>query len=326
MKPALFVALFVTFLSGTIARAQEQVVHDVWLDVDCATGIGEIDDGLMLIQAFHSPELNIRGVSSVFGNTRQPYAHNLAHNIVSTFGPAGMKVHLGAASGEDFGVENDAVRAMAAALAESPMVIAAVGPVTNVGTLVKLHPELHGRIQSIIVVAGRRPGQRFITTEQSKKTFPRDFNFESDVPAMQAILDTDIPLVLAPWEVSSKVWITREDIASLRSRGETGAFLYATSHHWLERWEELRGISAFNPYDSLALGWLTHPRMMQWMKVDVAIEEGPDERATEAEQAAGATKPYLHVRASDSPRREAVYMHTPDERFKGVLMERLGGR
>ena len=41
--------------------AQPRKVTDVWLDVDTATGIGDVDDGLMLIQSFHSPEVKIRG-------------------------------------------------------------------------------------------------------------------------------------------------------------------------------------------------------------------------------------------------------------------------
>ena len=42
----------------------------VWIDTDPSIRPGgyEVDDGFALIQAFHSPELSIRGVSLVFGN------------------------------------------------------------------------------------------------------------------------------------------------------------------------------------------------------------------------------------------------------------------
>src|SRR5690606_28124964 len=104
-----------------------------------------------------------------------------------------------------------------------------------VGTLVKRHPELHDRIEAIVVVAGRRPGQRFVTPDQeNQQSSPPDFNFECDVPAMQAILDTQIPLVMAPWEVASHVWVTADDLTSLRDAGPTGLFLYATSLHRIE--------------------------------------------------------------------------------------------
>ena len=43
---------------------------NVWIDTDPAVGIpgADVDDGLALIQAFHSPEMRVRGVSAVFGN------------------------------------------------------------------------------------------------------------------------------------------------------------------------------------------------------------------------------------------------------------------
>ena len=39
----------------------------VWMDVDPAAGLEgkDVDDALALIQAFHSPELDVRGVSVV---------------------------------------------------------------------------------------------------------------------------------------------------------------------------------------------------------------------------------------------------------------------
>jgi len=320
----LLAGLLTMFIVTTVA-AQEDKRINVWLDVDPANGVGEIDDGVMMLQAFHSPELKVRGVSIVFGNAPLRYAINAGYNVVKTFGPEGMEVHSGAASGEDFGKENDAVRAMAAALREAPMTIVAVGPVTNVGTLVKLHPELNERIESIIVVAGRRPGQKFITTQASRATYPRDFNFESDVPAMQAILDTNIKFVMAPWEVSSKVWITREDIESLRSRSLAGEYLYLTSQHWLRSWETRRGVAAFNPYDTLAVGWLTHPQLIEGALVDVSIEIGADERATQEERAAGATKPYLLMHERKEPTRPAIYLHTPKLGFKPMLLDRVAG-
>lgn len=293
---------------------------DVWLDVDPANNVGEIDDGLTMIQAFHSPELRVRGVSVVFGNAPLRYAVAAAINVVRAFGPEGMEIHTGAASGEEFGEDNDAVRAMAAALRERPMTILALGPVTNVGTLVRLHPELAGRIEAIFVVAGRRPGQRFINTELGRDTFPRDFNFEMDVPAMQAILDTGIPLVLAPWEVSSHVWVTGRELAALSRTGPPGAYIHATSQHWLHSWRERRGVDAFNPYDTLAVGWLTHPGLIEAMPVTVRIQEDVDERDPSR------TKSYLLVRPEvGSSGRGATYLYRAKPGFKRVLLERLAG-
>lgn len=309
-------ALLVALVLALPAAAQQPI--DVWLDVDPANGIGEIDDGLMMIQAFHSPEIKVHGVSITFGNAELKNAFPIGLNIARTFGPEGIGVYSGAASGEDFGKQTDAVRAMAEALRETRLTILAVGPVTNVGTLVKLHPELHERIDRIIVVAGRRPGQRFVSNPQQTRPF-RDFNFELDPVAMQAILDTKIPLVMAPWEISSKVWVTRDDLQTLRERGGSGLYVFATSQHWIDNWERRLNAPGFNPFDTLALGYVTHPDLIEGVRVTVRIENGPDDQPGNEAR----TKPYLLVTEAADSGREALYLHTPKPGFKAMLLERL---
>ena len=62
-----------------------------WIDTDPAIGIPgcDVDDGLALIQAFHSPELELGGVSAVFGNAPLDKAFPLAQEISRRFGPEG---------------------------------------------------------------------------------------------------------------------------------------------------------------------------------------------------------------------------------------------
>ena len=317
-------ALIILALGTTNRLTQAAEPIDVWCDVDTATGSGDVDDGLMLIQCFHSPELNIRGVSVVFGNAPLAKAVPIAKEILERFGPEGLAPHAGAASDEELGRETDAVRAMAAALREAPMTILAVGPVTNVASLLKLHPELHKRIERLVMVAARKPQQRFISSERQQLPH-RDFNFELDPAAMQVILDSEIPLVFAPWEVSSKVWLSRDDLDALRATGGSGAWIAETSEYWIRRWELGISEEGFNPFDTLAAGWLTHPELIESTRVAVRIEDGPNDRATENSDVPK-TKPYLLVEPFEGTGRQAIYCHTPRDGFKPLLIERLSGR
>jgi pyrimidine-specific ribonucleoside hydrolase len=296
--------------------------HRVWLDVDPANGIGEIDDGLAMIQAFHSPLLKPVGVSVVYGNTALKQAHPIALNVTRSFGPEGLDVHPGAASAKELGQTTPAVTAMAQALEEGPMTILALGPVTNVATLLQKHPELSKRIMEIVVVAGRRSvDQAFLSHPDQPEPFS-DFNFEHDPAAMQVLLDSDVPLALAPWEVSSHIWITRDDLAQLRASGGSGLWIAATSQHWIEMWENELGAKGFNPFDTLAVGYLTHPTMIERMRVTAEIKRaaadvpGPQNAAR---------KPYLVVDRANNPSRRIVYLHTPKPAFKDVLLKRLAG-
>jgi len=318
----LLMALIVCVFTGLALGTEPRLRSDVWLDVDPANGIGEVDDGLMMIQVFHSPELAVRGVSVVFGNAPHDRALPIAQDLVGRFGPKGLKVYSGASSRDDLGRETDATKALAAALRERQMTILAVGPVTNVATLLQLHPELNDHITRIIMVAGRRPGQRFAVSGETLS----DFNFEHDPDAMQLILDSGVPLDFAPWELSSKVWINRTDLAALARCGPTGEWIERTTRSWIERWEKKIGPWGFNPFDSLAAGWTTHPELIQSFPATARIVRR-SETSTDSNRIATKTN---HVvleldQSTGNSAHKIRYGYRPDPQFKGVLLRRLAG-
>ncbi len=314
--------------TGVIAcllAAAASAQTDVWLDVDVAAGLPnrDVDDALALIQAFNSPELRVRGVSAVYGNAPLADGLPIAREVVEKFGPAGLTVHAGAASKDDLGKSNDAVAAMAAALVEKPMTLLAVGPLTNVASLLNLHPDVHTRIDAIVVVAARRPGQRFTYPTADGYAFA-DFNFENDPEAAKFILDSKIPLVFAPWEVSSHVWITPDDLARNATYGGTGLWIYEHSLGWAEMWRARFKTRGFNPFDTLAVGWVSHPDLMKSIPVTVTIESLPDDTADPAKGTAP-LKPYLLVHETDLPNARATYLYEPLPQFTRLLHERLSG-
>ena len=301
------------------ATTDSEVSVPVWLDVDSSIGLpqGEVDDGLAMLQAFHSPELEVLGVSVVYGNTELELAVPIARSIVDRFADGSIPVFVGAAGPEQLGEETEAVAGMAGALEESSLHLLSLGPVTNTATLLQLRPDLHHRIESIIVVAGRRPGQSFVTGDPNNLPH-QDFNFELDPLAMQVLLDSEIPLVFAPWEVSSHVWLRQSDLDSLAERSEAGAWVKENTATWIERWRVNLGVDGFNPFDTLAIGWLTHPEMMARFEASAWIEEGEDDRAP----GSGVGKPYLLVEEGGEGR-QVTYMHTPSAEFQPLLVDRL---
>lgn len=314
-----------TLTLAILIIAGDPAPMDVWLDVDTANGVGDVDDGLMLIQCFHSPELMVRGVTVLFGNTTLERAVPIAREITSKFGPSGIEPQSGAAGPEDLGKETAAVRAMAAELDRRRMTILAVGPATNVASLLKLRPDLAHRVDRIVMVAARRPGQKFVTSQRQIRPHP-DANFEKDPAGMQVVLDSNVPLVFAPWEVSSHVWLSREDLDNLQKSGGSGEWIARTSQYWLKLWAVGIDERGFNPFDTLAAGYVTHPQLIESMPVRVRIVEDLDDRATDVERAAGKTKPYLIVGPPGGEGREALYCVRPKPQFHDVLLQRLRGR
>jgi inosine-uridine nucleoside N-ribohydrolase len=258
-------------------------------------------------------------VSAVFGNAPLAETFPIAVEVAARFGPPGLPVARGAASAEELGRPNDAVAAMAAALAARPLTILAIGPLTDVASLLLLHPELAPRIGSIVCVAGRRPRQVFRAGPAQREPFP-DLNFECDPEAMRVVVESAVPLVLAPWEVSSGVWIEAGDLDRLAATDAAGRWLAERARPWLAMWQRELGASGFNPFDSLAVAWLTHPELLERFSARVWIEDGPDDRPSHA----GETKPYLLVEETTGAAR-AVYCHRARPALRTMLLERFGG-
>lgn len=304
----------------------------LWLDVDASTGVAtdgrvrDVDDGLAMIFAFRSPEVRVVGVSTQFGNATVDDAERIAQDVIRRFAPPPLQsliAHRGAASADDFGKTTPATAALIAALEQGPLTIAVLGPATNVATVIRQRPDLTGNIRQLLLCKGRRPGFDFHPPGLPQFKFP-DANFEKDVPAMHILLESGLPLVFAGYEASCDTWITRNDLQRLATASDTGKWIAETSETWLARWEALRGMTGFNPFDIVTLAPLTHPHLLREVAVTARITHGPDDRHPERLPADRPTKPYLVCDpvppGHPSPHRYITAAHAE---FNRILLERL---
>ena len=298
----------------------------VWIDTDPALGEPDrdVDDGLALVQAFHSPELVIRGISVVSGNVPLDRGLPIARRLVRDHGPAGLNVFAGAPGSGALGVETPASRAMAEAVRRERLTILALGPATNVATMLMTNPELGARIVRIVAVAGRRPGQRFITGTTNRKGH-RDFNFELDPEAFRVLLSSGVPLVLTPFEISSKIWLTGADLDRLDGGSSAARMLAPPARRWLALWTRLFDVSGFNPFDALAVGYAAAPEGFLCDTLPVGIRTSADDETEPGMQGSQVeSKPYL-LASNDftaAPAR-ALYCSTASAGFKQDLLDRL---
>jgi inosine-uridine nucleoside N-ribohydrolase len=307
----------------------QPVPQAVWIDTDPAVGVTDrdVDDGFALLQAFHSPEIVVRGVSVVFGNAPLVQAWPIGLRIVGRFGPSAVRAYRGAARASELGKENAATRALAAALRREPLVVLVLGPATNVATVLKNHPELRPRILRVVAVAGRRPGQRF-TTGTTNPNGHRDFNFEEDPEAFRVLLASAVPVTLAPFEISSKVWLEGPDLDALARADATTEWIVRPARKWLDLWTRTFGVDGFNPFDTLAVARVTSPSLLTCETLPARIDVLPDD-ATEArvQGTKVVSKPYLLVSRDFGASAPPVdYCYAAADRFKADLLRRITAR
>ena len=252
------------FVSGAIEATARTAV---WIDSDPSIGPPwrEVDDAFALVLAFHSPELRIVGISTTYGNVGVKRTTTVARDLVRRFGaPAGLAEHdvyAGVKSRDDTIKPTPASEALARALQKERLTYIALGPLTNLAAFLRLHPKLAGRIERVIFVGGLSPG--YSPAFGPKRTWRiHDANVFKDPAAVREVLQSSIPIVLAPVEASSQLWLDRADMRKLRGSGPAGEFLYARTRAWLWFWTALVKEKGGLLFDALAVMAATRPELV----------------------------------------------------------------
>lgn len=283
----------------------------VWIDTDPAVsdGNGEVDDAFALIQALRSPELDIVGISAVFGNTGIDHCFAMAQEIVRRAGRSDVPVYRGCGEAGDRAA-NPATEALCAALADAPLSIVALGPLTTIAAALAQPGTTLGNVEEIVFCGGRRAGLEFRVSAKQEKPFP-DMNFECDPAAAEYLIALGAPMTLAGWEASSEMWLTPADLDRLRDAGdECAVWLAASARKWINRWQSNLGTPGFTPFDAVTLGWLLVPHQF----VRESLPTGFDH--------SGAKPQFLADPALTGP--QASYLRSVDnDAFRADLMARL---
>ncbi len=240
----------------------------IWIDTDPSMGAPyrEVDDAFALVLAFHSPECEIAGISTTYGNAGVKRTTAVARDLVRRFGaPARITeadVYAGSRGKASLGRLTFATEALASALKKERLTYVALGPLTNLATLLQLYPKLAARFDRVIVVGGRTPG-RALAFGANGGLRIHDANISKDPAAAGVVLDANVPLLLAPPELGGEVVLTRDDARQLAADGAAGRFLQRGSRTWLWFWTGIVGHRGGPLFDSLGIiavvkpGWVT---------------------------------------------------------------------
>ncbi len=257
----------------------------IWIDTDLSVGMKrharegycDVDDGYAIWQLMNHEQVEIPGISAVFGNTLIERAYPLCLQMSEEFGMGAIPVYQGAGAALDLRnpETNEAVEALAAALREGPLTIMAIGPATNLGLLLLHYPELAPQIKEVVLVAGRRkPTDYFAIGVKGNRA--RDLNFDLDNDAFRLLFERGVAVTLCPFEISNKVWITAQDLDRLAKGAPAAQWLAHHSRPWLQQWLD-QGAQGFNPFDVLASHYLIAPEDLRLEQLFARLEIHPDD-------------------------------------------------
>lgn len=258
---------FGTRLSGGVpsGSATESEPLKVIIDADPAIGVPfkDVDDGLMILAALNSPEIDILGITTTYGNAPEKTAYEKAKELRLLAGRTDVPVLHGATSARDRD-PTEASRFIATMASEYPgeVTVLAVGPVTNVATALRHSPNTAPNLREIVSMGGNVSAAN-VANEQCWS----DLNYGSDKEAAGVFLESMDDLTVVSIQVSERFYISPSRYERLTQETEYADYFARTTRLWY--WLRRR---AFVVWDLVALACIVHPEWFQ--SNDVGIDYG----------------------------------------------------
>jgi len=275
MKNVYFMAAcFITclFLLSTPALSEEKI--KVIIDTDVAMGykFHDVDDGLMLLIALNSPELDILGITASWGNHNQDKTYAKAQEIIEITGRTEIPVFRGASGPKDRGVETPASRFIADTVLAHPgeVTLLVVGTQTNIATAMINDPEITPAIKQVVAMGGTLapPGKWPYWARL-------DLNFGADIKSAQHVLQSGVPF----HDVHSALCLQTVITPDIYERMIAEApYQREVLEEQTRFWFKLRffvgpapGVEGVVPWDVSALAYLMRPEWFEdnWRKGEI---------------------------------------------------------
>jgi inosine-uridine nucleoside N-ribohydrolase len=275
--------------------------------VDCDPGH---DDAIALLLALASPEVELLGVTTTFGNQSLEKTTINALRVLELVGRTDVPVSAGAdrplqrdlvvaahvhgESGLDGPVlpePTTATTGMHAVdfLAERIVdgaVLVPTGPLTNVALLLQRHPDAAAKLSEIVLMGG--------AIAEGNMTPAAEFNIWADPEAAQAVFHSGIDVTMVGLDVTHQALVTSDHAESLRSTGPVGAFVADLVEFFKRFHQETYGWDGAPIHDAVAVAEVVSPGLVTTRLRNVEIE-------TESELCRGRTVVDLWRRTDREP-------------------------
>jgi purine nucleosidase len=256
--------------------------------LDCDPGH---DDAIALMLALASPELEVLGITTVYGNVA---LERTTHNALVVLEVLGRRVPVH--PGADRPLVRERISAEAvhgtSGLAGPPLptpsqqpqdlhaalfiieqverhpgevALVPVGPLTNLALALRLRPQIAPKIRQIVLMGG--------SVDLGNWTPSAEFNILADPHAARIVFESGVPLAMMGLNLTHQAIAHPHWVARFRGLGNrAGTFAAELLEFFREHHQKRYGWDGAPIHDACAVAYLVRPELFQTKPLHVAVE------------------------------------------------------
>lgn len=250
-----------------------------------------IDDAMAILFAFQSPEIEVVGLTTIFGNVHTPLATQNALRLVEFAGRSDVPVAHGAESPlvipldgvADFvhgtdglgninmpppagrPIEQPAAQFIVDTIMAHPgqITLVPLGPLTNIALALALEPRIVQNVAGVVLMGGA-------ATVPGNASPAAEANIINDPHAADVVFSAGWPLTMVGLDVTMQVQMTEDFITSLRT-SHTGDFIGRICRFYQDFHQESYGSRELHTHDPSAIACVIDPTLFTTVRGPVRV-------------------------------------------------------
>ncbi len=286
MHRAMFIIAILAIMGIQASTAAAAAKTPVILDTDIGT---DIDDAFALALIINSPELDLQGVTTVSGDTQA--RARLAARMLWEAGGAFRRVPVYAGEpGKPLSIEQarwaehftspqlkpeKAVDYLRREFNARPgqITLITIGPLTNIGALLKQDPGVAKKIPRIVMMGGS------IVRGYELGSGPTpEYNIAADAAAAQTVFSSGIPLIVAPLDVTARLQLEGANLQRVLTHLTPVTDALTILYH-------LWGMPAPTLHDPMAVALYLDPSLCETKRLAIEVDAKGFTRVAEGKPA-----------------------------------------
>ena len=253
-----------------------------------------IDDALAIFLALASPEIEVVGMTTVFGNAGIEITTRNALTLLEIAGHAAIPVARGAATplagpylgavaqihGRDGQGNADLAEPAAAPVAMSAaeflcnaaandprqVTIVAIGPLTNLAAALRLRPDIAREVREVVIMGGNA----FVAGNATPHAEANIFN---DPEAADLVFAADWPVVMVGLDVTHRAFLTNEAADKIMSAPSAASRHIAKAlPHYQKFSEDAHQLQGVYLHDPSAVAYVIDPSLFTTRQAPIRVE------------------------------------------------------